>query len=190
MNGSRILVIYGTSFGQTAKIAERIRYTLTSSGHDVVLVDVKEVPADLSLAEFDGTIVGSSIIAGGHQRSVVNFVRSHLDLLNRFPSAFYSVSASAGSIYPAERAAAQRLLDDFLAKMGWRPRLRASIAGAVNYPRYGFFLRWYMKRASKKNGGAIDTSREHEYTDWAQVEHFAQDFAAQLQLNEAVAVPG
>lgn len=190
MHGSRILIIYGTSYGQTAKIAERLRYTLTSSGHDVVLVDANDAPADLSLAEFDGTIIGSSIIAHGYQKCVVNFVRSHIELLNRFPSAFYSVSGSAGSIHAAERAAAQRILDEFVAKVCWRPRLRASFAGAINYPRYGFFLRWYMKQASKKNGGSIDTSREHEYTDWAQVEQFAQGFAALLQEHEAIAVPG
>jgi hypothetical protein len=30
-----------------------------------------------------------------------------------------------------------------------------------------------MKRASAMNGGATDTSRDHEYTDWEQVDRFA-----------------
>jgi menaquinone-dependent protoporphyrinogen oxidase len=39
-------------------------------------------------------------------------------------------------------------------------------------------LRWYMKRASRRHGGSTDTSRDHEYTDWAQVERFASDILA------------
>ena len=38
-------------------------------------------------------------------------------------------------------------------------------------------LRWYMKKASKMNGGSTDTSRDHEYTDWGQVERFAGQIA-------------
>jgi menaquinone-dependent protoporphyrinogen oxidase len=54
------------------------------------------------------------------------------------------------------------------------------VAGAINYTRYNFLLRWYMKRASAKNGGATDTSRDHEYTDWDQVDRFAAAIAAAI----------
>jgi menaquinone-dependent protoporphyrinogen oxidase len=98
------------------------------------------------------------------------------------PSAFYSVSASAGSTDANGRAAAERLRDEFLKRVGWQPKLRASIAGAINYTRYNPFLRWYMKRASAKGGGSTDTTRDHEYTDWAQVERFAADFAQTVEV--------
>jgi menaquinone-dependent protoporphyrinogen oxidase len=38
-----------------------------------------------------------------------------------------------------------------------------------------------MKRASRKHGGATDTSRDHEYTDWHQVEQFAQDVLSAMR---------
>ncbi len=53
------------------------------------------------------------------------------------------------------------------------PILTASLPGAINYTKYSLLLKWYMKRASAKNGGSTDTSRDHEYTDWAEVERFA-----------------
>jgi menaquinone-dependent protoporphyrinogen oxidase len=139
------------------------------------------------LASFDAIVVGASIIARGHQKSVERFIRRELAVLRSKPSAFFSVSASAGSADPAGRAAAERLRDEFLRTVGWTPHLRASIAGAVNYTRYNPFLRWYMKRASAAGGGSTDTSRDHEYTDWGQVERFALD-VARLVEQEAPAI--
>lgn len=176
----RILLVYGTSYGQTARISERIRQVLARQGHQVTVFHGDHVPRGLSLAAYDGVIVGSSVIMTGHQRAVRNFVRTYRDALNLMPSAFFSVSGSAGSARPEGRADARRILDRFLEKMAWTPELAETIAGAVLYTRYNPLLRWYMKRASAINGGSTDTSRDHEYTDWYQVERFAEDFAALL----------
>ncbi len=185
MNRLRIGIVYGTSYGQTAKIAGQIRDVLVRRGHDVTLSNAAEPPTIVPLEMCDGIIVGSSIIVGGHQKSVDRFVRTHLGLLSRVPSAFYSVSASAGSTDPkgSGQAAAARVRDEFLNRVGWRPRLKASIAGAVNYTRYNPLLRWYMKWASAKGGGSTDTSRDHEYTDWEQVEQFAANFAEVVEAS-------
>lgn len=180
----RTLIIYGTSYGQTAKIAARIQNALVQRGHQLTVVNAADVP-NLRLDCFDGIVVGASIIARGHQKVVERFVRANVGLLNATPSAFYSVSASAGSKDTAGREAAERVRDEFLKKLGWQPRLRASIAGAINYTRYNPLLRWYMKRASAKGGGSINTSRDHEYTDWNQVRGFANDFAQLMERSSA-----
>jgi menaquinone-dependent protoporphyrinogen oxidase len=184
MRARRLLIVYGTSHGQTAKIATRIRDALAARGHDVSLMDAGSGDVERGLDRWDGVIVGSSVIAHGHQRRVRNFVARHRDLLNALPSAFYSVSASAGSEHAASRVEADRLRTSYLARAGWRPALSASIAGAINFTRYGWLLRWYMKRASAVNGGSVDTSRDHEYTDWQQVERFAAAFAHLVEQPE------
>src|SRR5205807_2379516 len=51
--GSRILVVYQTSEGQTAKIAERIAATLREGGNDVDVRDVEHAPAPDS---YDGVV--------------------------------------------------------------------------------------------------------------------------------------
>ncbi len=183
----RILLVYGTSHGQTAKIADRIRSVLAQQGHQVTMFHGDNVPTGLSLGAFDGVVVGASVIVTGHQRCVSRFVRTYRAALNAMPTAFFSVSASAGSRRPEGRADARRILDRYLAKLRWTPRLTATIAGAVLYTRYNPLLRWYMKRASGLNGGSTDTSRDHEYTDWRQVERFANDFAAILASARAKA---
>jgi menaquinone-dependent protoporphyrinogen oxidase len=180
MSPRKILIIYGTSYGQTERIAARIQAVLVKRGHAVTLANAAEHMPATPLATFDGIVVGSSIIARGHQKSIERFVRAEVRLLNTTPCAFYSVSASAGSKDANGRAAAERLRDEFLQRLGWEPQLRASIAGAINYTRYNPFLRWYMKKASAKGGGSTDTSRDHEYTDWTQVERFAADIAQMI----------
>jgi menaquinone-dependent protoporphyrinogen oxidase len=185
MSTPRILIVYGTTHGQTAKIAEHIQQTLEQDGFLVAIANAKteRIPA---LDQFQGVIIGASIIARGHQPSVAEFIRTHVAQLNAMPCAFFSVSASAGSAREAGRAAARRVRDQFLAEVGLQPALRESVAGAIAYTRYNPLLRWYMKRASKMNGGSIDTSRDHEYTDWNQVRNFAMSFGDLFILREPV----
>ena len=92
MPARHILIFYGTSYGQTAKIARRMDDLLTASGETVTLVDASNQPRGLTPREFDGVIIGGSIIRGRHQKSVRRFVHTHWDVLNAMPSAFFSVS--------------------------------------------------------------------------------------------------
>lgn len=169
----RILIIYGTSYGQTAKIADRIAAGLQRRGFAVELCNAAKGRPELPLERYAGILVGSSIIARGHQPAIKVFIHDHVSMLNLVPSAFFQVSASAGSASPEARDAARQILDDFLASTGWLPVVSASLPGAINYTKYNLLLKWFMKRASAKNGGSTDTSRDHEYTDWAEVERFA-----------------
>jgi menaquinone-dependent protoporphyrinogen oxidase len=189
MSRPRVLIIYGTSYGQTAKIAARIEAGLLRRGHVPTVINASDA-AIPPLTQFDAVMVGSSLIARGHQKSIERFIRAHVRELRTMPSAFFSVSASAGSKSAAGREAAERVRDQFLTHMGWQPELRVCIAGAINYTRYNPLLRWYMKRASAKNGGSTDTSRDHEYTDWKQVDRFAEDFAQLLETSERFAEVG
>ena len=172
----RFLIVYATSYGQTAKIAGRMADLLMASGEAVTLVNAGNHPRDFRAGEFDGIIIGGSIIGGRHQRGLVRFVRDHRALLNALPSAFFSVSGSAASPLESERAKARQLVNAFLDMTGWHPALTETIGGAMAYTKYNPFLRWVVKRASKAAGGPTDTSRDHEVTDWSQVERFVQAF--------------
>ncbi len=177
MDRKRILVLYGTSYGQTEKIAKRIGELLGDAGLDPDVVRGDGVPVGFDPAGYDGIIVGASLIARGHQRYVADFVRRNRRRLNTTPSAFFSVSASAGSHLPEARQAAREKMEEFLEETGWSPARRTTFAGAINYTKYGLLLRLVMRWISARNGGETDTTRDHEYTDWSQVESFADDFA-------------
>lgn len=178
MSAARILVVYGTSHGQTAKVASHVADRLTAAGCEVTLANVDAPPNGLSLHAFTGVIVGSPILYGRHLRRVRRFVRAHRDALNAVPSAFVSVSGSAASQLESERAKARECVGQFLDETGWHPTYTETIGGALAYTKYGPVLRWLARRGAEKAGGPTDTSRDHEFTDWARVDRFAATFAA------------
>lgn len=173
----KILVAYASTHGQTEKIASRIGLVLEQQRMNVTLHNLKR-GSPPPLSQFDGVVVGASIMARGHQPAAADFIRRNVNTLNAMPGAFFSVSASAGSSREKGREAARRVRDAFLDETVYHPTVTECIAGAIKYTRYNFLLRWYMKRASAMNGGSTDTYRDDEYTDWVQVDRAAADFAA------------
>lgn len=184
MHSRQILIVYGTKYGQTAKIARRIAEVIMARGEIATMLDVESAPSSLVLTAFDGAIVGGSVIGGKHQRSVRRFVLDHRDALDSMPCAFFSVSNSAGSVTARGQGEARRYVDEFLRDTGWRPSVTQTVGGAMLYTKYNPLLRWIMKQIAKRNGGPTDTSRDYELTDWAQVQRFVDRFLTMVRRQE------
>ena len=150
---ARILIVYGTTEGQTRKIAQRIAEVAQAGGHRAQTVDSVTVSGPLTAGEHDAVLVGASLHRGRYQSSVERFVRTNLALLNRRPSAFFGVSLVAASRDPKHANEADKLIERFLAETGWRPARSASLAGALPYSRYGFFKRLLMRLIVWREGG-------------------------------------
>ena len=178
MSARRILVLYETRHGQTARIAGHVAEQLRAQAHEVTLVDGEMLPERLPPGDWDAAIIGGSVIAGEHGRRIRHFARTHRAVLNAIPSAFFSVSASAASAHERGRADARRFVAEFLEDTGWRPALTEPVAGAIAYTRYDPFTRWMMRRICAEHDGPTDTTRDHELTDWSQVQRFVERFAA------------
>jgi menaquinone-dependent protoporphyrinogen oxidase len=180
MPSRRILIIYGTSYGQTAKIARRIAETFTDWGEAVTRLDADELRVPIDVRAYDGVVIGASVIRGRHRPAVEAFVRQNASALNNMPTAFFSVSGSAASPDERGRAEARRCVEKFLDQTRWRPAITEMIGGAMAYTKYGVILRWIMKQIAKQSGAPTDTSRDHELTDWTQVWNLAARFEARL----------
>jgi menaquinone-dependent protoporphyrinogen oxidase len=176
----KILILYATSEGQTGKIARHIADFLRTHGHQVVLQDGQQLPQDFSVDRFDAAIVGGSIHLGKYQPAVTKFVAEYRDCLNRIPSALFTVCMGVNSRHTKDREAAHRYSSDFIQHSGWQPGLSESFAGAVKYTHYNMVTRFVMKMISKREGGSTDTGHDHEYTDWAAVDRFAEQFVNTL----------
>ncbi len=174
---AKVLVLYGSTEGQTATIAERIADVLESAGHDPSLIQGNHLPNAFALTDYDAVIVGASIHMGKHQKYVTRFAREHAEELNRLPSAFFSVSLTAAEGTDEAWERAGELVEEFVEQTGWQPDSTAVVPGALKYSQYGTLKRFVMKRIAKKQGGGTDTSKDYEYTDWDEVEGFATAFA-------------
>lgn len=167
-------VFYATTDGQTRRIAERLvrelrAHELTSDAIDVASPDA----GSIDWSGVRGVIVGASLHMGRHQRRAYRFVGAHVADLNRLPSAFFSVSLSAASWNPEEKAEALRLAEAFPDHQGWTPAITVSVAGRLAYTRYGFFTKHLMKRIAVKGGAPADATRDYEFTNWEKVDRLA-----------------
>jgi menaquinone-dependent protoporphyrinogen oxidase len=175
-------VFYATTEGQTRRIADRLVALLHDRGIDARAIDVRsDVVRQVDWSSVRLVVAGASVHAGRHQRAMEEFVRAHRDALNPTPSAFFSVSLRAASPKPADTESVRQLAVTFVNAAGWQPTRVITLAGRLAYTQYGWLTRAIMKRIARRAGMATDTTRDHEYTDWAQVSHFADDLAAMLR---------
>ncbi|AIE86605.1 flavodoxin domain-containing protein [Fimbriimonas ginsengisoli] len=178
----RIALVISTQYGQTAKIADRIKEILREAGHEpsVFLVSSKGDLGSVPIDRFDAAILGAPVYAGSFPKLLIEWAKLHGKTLGQIPTAFYSVSLNAADKRPEARKEDIRLLTQFLNQTGLKTRYTASLIGAIKYRQYGFLKRWLLKRICRAAGGPTDTSRDHELTDWTAVAAFAEEFSNSL----------
>ncbi len=109
---------------------QRLAQRLQALGHIVETHRADAVPSGLDPSAYDGVILGASIHYGHHPGYFRMLVRRHHRALTTRPSAFFSVSLSAGG--PGTKPeAAQRYLENFLNQVDWHPPQTATFAGAL-----------------------------------------------------------
>ena len=185
----RILILYGTTDGHTAKVAAALARTLRLEGAVVTVADAGGPEPAPGPETFTAVIVAASVHAGGYQETVRRWVRQHLDALVPRPTAFVSVCLGVLQRDPAAAAELQAIYSRFVGDTGWRPGTMKMVAGALLYTHYGWLKRWMMRRIAAKAHGDVDTSRDYEYTDWADLQGFARDFLAAVRRPRLTPAP-
>ena len=178
-------ILYATTEGQTRRIAERIADQIRKHGLESrAIAVVSDEAAHLEWEHVVGAALGASLHLQKHQAEAVAFARVHGKELSAVPSLFFSVSLSAASQRPEEVEAARRIAREFAMETAWEPSRIVSVAGMLAYRQYNWLVRLILRYIAWKEGASTDTSRDHEYTDWAQVERLADDLAYQIRRRE------
>ena len=175
MTDRRILIVFQSSEGQTAKIAERVAMSLRGAGADV---DVHPVWAAPPLSGYDAVVVGGSIHMSRHSKELTDYLASHAEALNAVPSAFFQVSLTSANSDPEHSVLARSMVRQLLEATGFKPDAVGLFAGALAYRRYGWAKRRLLRAVAQKMGLDADMTRDHEYTSWAEVEKFAHQVDA------------
>jgi len=179
-----ILVLCGTSEGQTRKIGTFVADQLRLRGQQVTLRNVEDQPRDARLLEFDGVIVAARVHAGTYQRQITDFASQNRLSLLAMQTAFLSVSMSAACLRPGDMEAAELYVEKFEKRTGWSPDRVLHVAGARLYTRHNFIGRWILGIV---DGKMLDTSRDYEWTNWKQLEGFVAEFISDVQTITASA---
>jgi menaquinone-dependent protoporphyrinogen oxidase len=169
-----VLIVYGTTEGQTRKIAEWTATHARKLGQKVELLDSASPVYDSDLQSFDAFVIAASVHQERHQDAIINFALAHHELLNAKPAAFISVSLSA--VLEDEKKEAQKYVDRFVSVTGWQPRMSLLLGGALRFTEYDYFQEQIVKFIVMKRGGTESTGHDHEFTDWNALGSFVDRF--------------
>lgn len=170
----RILIAFGTSEGQTRKIAEAVAARVHDLGHDAHLFDTARSPADLHVDSYDQVVVAGSVHQQRHQESVEVFVTARLAELQKRPTLFLSVSLSAA--FAEGMTEARSYVDAFLASTGWKPTQSLLVAGALRYAEYDYFKEQIVEHVVLKGRKVEGSNGDYEFTEWASLSRVIDSF--------------
>lgn len=170
-----ILIVYGTTEGQTRKIARFMSDRLRDRGETVTLIEALEVPPDLDPQAYDAVIVAASLHVGQYQAPVVEFAGKHHAALNTMKSAFVSVSLAAAGKDEDDLQGLARCVAQFQQQTGWTRQTLHHAAGAFRYTQYDFLKRWALKYIAWRKGQPTDAGKDYELTDWEALGRFVDE---------------
>ena len=174
----KLLIVYGTTEGQTEKVSRFVADRLEERGHQALAVNATEATHGADPRDFDAVIIAASVHAGHYQSASIHYVREHLAAIDARPNAFLSVSLAAAGDDKDDIEGLRKCVADFIHETGWTPHRIQHVAGAFRYTAYDFLKRWAMKYIAYRKGGPTDTSRDYDLTDWDDLTCFVDSFAA------------
>lgn len=165
----RVLVVYGTKYGATAEIAEKIGQVLREAG---LAVDVQAADRAGDPSGYQAVVLGSAVYIGQWRKEAAKYLTAHEAALASRPVWLFS-SGPTGQGDPVELTQGWR----FPAKLQpvadrIRPRDVALFHGAADPDKLNFFYRWMLKNVKAPIG---------DFRDWAAISAWAAGIADELK---------
>jgi menaquinone-dependent protoporphyrinogen oxidase len=172
----RVLVLYASTHGHTARIATHLADRLGTRDLDVDLVSLAEQSP--TPHGYDLVVAGGSVHGGHHQHALLDWLIVNRAGLDPAHTALFSVSITAADEHEEARVTTQEYLDELRADVSPPPELTASFAGALQYHAYGVAMRSVMRLIARHQGLPTDPAIDVDLTDWAAVDAFVDRIAA------------
>lgn len=181
---TRILVLYFTRGGHTAKIANAIADQLMSRGAQVDLVDINSSAATcINWPDYDVVAFGACVLYGTYDKSVFQFIEQHAQALAALSNSFFCVNVVARN--PEKRIPKNnKYLQKFIMLSPWTPMDLKIIAGKVDYPSWPWYDRLMIQLIMKITKGPTDPKTVIDYTDWEDVKVYADHLLALAEVAE------
>lgn len=164
----KILIVYGSTEGQTKKIAQFIEADANKAGHVVDLCDATNNM--LSPIGYDMVFVGASMHMEKYQESIKHYLQHYAKELRKLHTAFFSVSLTAASDDSESWKELKDTTEKFLKVVDYTPYRIEYLAGALRFTQYDFMKKFIMRQIAAKAGRKVNG--DTEYTDWDKVSSF------------------
>lgn len=180
---SKVLILYGTRYGTTEEISEKIESIIQEKGINTVSYNLKDIDLKsiLSLDEYDGIIIGTSIKIKKWTKDVKKFVKkrnSELKLMQN-KLAFYVCCGEAAKKEKIKEAINNYIATN-LADAGLEPALIDAFGGAYDL-REGSAVKGMTRKIvigimQKEEGIENPEGKLHDFRDWEQIKTFTENF--------------
>jgi menaquinone-dependent protoporphyrinogen oxidase len=94
---TRFLIVYGSTYGQTAKISKRLEQLFVRAGAEITTCRGDQLPAALRVDDYDAIVVGTSLIRGQYQKYIEQFVLEHRREPQRYGEQYAPHAAVSGA---------------------------------------------------------------------------------------------
>ena len=182
----RAAVLYATREGQAERVANHVATDLRRRRIEAQVINVRDVKGTIDWRAYDQAYVVASVHTGHHEKEMIAFVRRFKDELTERHAPFLSLTLSQAGAELLTNTLVQRqtahgdalqMISDFMKETGWHPARILPVAGALNYSRYNFLMKWIMKRIAHKAGFDGPATRDYEFTNWPAVDRFVNELA-------------
>lgn len=168
----KVLIIYSSVDGHTLKICSRIKQQIEKQNDLVTLLSVNEANS-VEVTAFDKIVIGASIHYGKHSKEIYHFIKQHAQVLATLPNAFFSVNLVARK--PEKSSPdSNPYVKKFLKQITWKPQHLSIFAGKIDYQKYSFWDRQIIRLIMWMTKGPTDPKANIDFTNWTEVENFAQ----------------
>ena len=176
----KALVVYGTRWGGTVEVAQKIGDTLQQQGYAVTVADAKTPPQ--SVDAYDLVVVGSGMRADKWTKESIQFLQKNAQALRQKKTALF-VSCQIADRKdgdPIKEKAKNKYLQGTAQEAGLQPIAYGFFGGYMDFNQsHGLIVDVMMKVNRKKlERGGLDQSRNLDTRNWAEIEAWTRQIAA------------
>ena len=180
----KVLIAYGSRFGSTEEISNKIAGILKEQEIETQLINLKKVKAKdwPSLEPFKGVLVGSGIRIGRWTKETKDFLKKNREELENKTLGLF-VSCADAAIPETIAKAKQDYLATTMEELGITAKLHDAFGGVLDFTKsskMSFVEKKLLMAVAKQRAGdninEIDGKSKNDFRDWDQIKSFAEKY--------------
>ena len=174
----KALVLYGSRWGGTVAVAQRIGQALHQEGLNVDVMDAKKSVTNPE--NYDLIIIGSGMRADKWTKETLAFMDKNSKLLKTKKTALFVSCQMADRIEPEVREKARKqYLQDTADHCGLKPICFGFFGGFLDFKDSHGLIVDIMVRVNRKSlrRNGLDTTKVHDTRNWNDIETWARETA-------------